>query len=497
MLKGLNPNKACGPDKIPPTLLKNLAGVLAKPLTAIFQSSIDQGCVPEQWKKALVSPIYKKGDRHTAANYRPVSLTSVCCKLCEHVIAKSIMAHLDANNILTDSQHGFRSKRSCETQLLTFVDELLQSLTARGQIDLAILDFSKAFDVVPHARLLYKLEFYGIKGATLRWISSFLHERTQRVVVDDQTSDEAPVTSGVPQGSVLGPILFLVYINDMPEYIKSSCRLFADDSIIYRVIQGLRDCATLQDDLDRLHQWELDWGMSFNLSKCNIMNVSKSPNCKPNKYSLKGVVLETVPNAPYLGVNISSNLSWRHHIKKCSAKANRTLGFVRRNLRGATHTAKTQAYISLVRPQLEYCSTIWSPHQQNLVHDLEMVQHRAARFVKNLYGQQSITAMLRDLSWETLAQRRLKAQVTMTYKIANGLVCIQPNQLIPSSFSTRSQSKGGFRQLATTSNYYKYSFYPTAIRAWNSLPTEVTRADSIDQFRVNLSRLTIDSSKVY
>ena len=203
MLKCLNPNKACGPDKLPPTLLKNLAGVLAKPLETIFQSSIDQGCVPEQWKKALVSPIYKERDKHIAANYRPVSLTSVCCKLCKHVIAKSIMAHLDANNILTDSQHSFCSKRSCETQLLNFVDEFLQSLSARGQIYLAILNFSKAFDVVPHARLLYKLEFYGIKGATLRWISSFLHERTQRVVVDDQTSDEAPVTSGVPQGSVL------------------------------------------------------------------------------------------------------------------------------------------------------------------------------------------------------------------------------------------------------------------------------------------------------
>ena len=213
------------------------------------------------------------------------------------------------------------------------------------------------------------------------------------------------------------------------------------------------------------------------------MNVSKSPNCKPNKYSLKGVVLETVPN---LKVNISLNLSLRNHIKKCSAKANRTLGFVKRNIRGATHTAKAQAYISLVRPQVEYCSTIWSRHQQNLVHDLEMVQHRAAPFVKNLYGQQSATAMLRDLNWETLAQRRLKAQVTMKYKTANGLVCIQPTELIPSNYSTRSQSKGGFRQLATTSNYYKYSFYPTAILAWNSLPTEITRVGTIDQFRVNL-----------
>ena len=236
------------------------------------------------------------------------------------------------------------------------MDEFLQSLSAEGHIDLAILDFSKAFDVVPPTRLLYKLKIYRIKGTTLRWVSLVLDERTQRVVVDDQTSDEAPVTSGVPQGSDLGSILLLVYLKDMPEYIKSRCRLFADDSIINRVIQGLRDCATLHDDLDRLYQWELDWGMSFNPSKCNIMNVSKSPNCKPNKYSLKGVILETVPNAHYLGVNISSNVSCRNRIKKCSAKANRTLGFVKRNLRGATHTAKAQAYISMERPQLECCS---------------------------------------------------------------------------------------------------------------------------------------------
>ena len=152
---------------------------------------------------------------------REVSLTSVCGKLCEHLVAKAIMEHFDGNDILSDSQHGFRARRSCETQLLSFIDELFQSLNVGKQIDIAILDFSKAFDVVPHRRLLHKLEFLGIRGTTLEWIGAFLNGRTQSVVVEDQVSSEAPVTSGVPQGSVLGPILFLAYINDMPDAITS------------------------------------------------------------------------------------------------------------------------------------------------------------------------------------------------------------------------------------------------------------------------------------
>ena len=215
--------------------------------------------------------------------------------------------------------------------------------------------------------------------------------------MEDQVSSKAPVTSGVPQGSVLGPILFLAYINDMPDAIISKSRLFADDSIVYRQIDNDEDRHTLQDDLNKLHQWELDWGMSFNPSKCNVMNISKGRNPESNKYSLKGTVLETVSAAPYLGVNISSNLNWHTHIKKTVAKANRSLGFIRRNLKGASQAAKAQAYLSLVRPQLEYCSTVWSPYQQKLVHDIEMVQRRAARFVMNMYGRESVTALLEKL----------------------------------------------------------------------------------------------------
>ena len=259
-----------------------------------------------------------------------------------------------------------------------FLNELQQSISQGKQVDATILDFSKAFDVVPHHKLLYKLQYYGIGGTTLRWIASFLSERSQRVVVDNEFSDEAPVTSGVPQGSVLGPILFLVFINDMPKVVKSNCRLFADDSIVYREISTDRDRDILQADLDRLHQWELDWGMSFNPSKCNTMHITRKSQPTPNNYSLKGQTLENVQSAPYLGVTISENISWDNQIQKITAKANRTLGFVKCNLKEASRPARSLAYQMLVRPQLEYCCTVWSPYQLYQIHKMEMVQRRAA-----------------------------------------------------------------------------------------------------------------------
>jgi hypothetical protein len=233
LLKNLKPDKAAGPDMISPKVLRELAPVLSLPLSLIFQNSIDTGVVPTQWKHhALVTPIFKKGDRDKASNYRPVSLTAVCCKLCEHIVAKAIVTYLETNGLLSDSQHGFRQLRSCETQLLLFIDELARSMCEGDQVDVAVMDFSKAFDVVPHERLLAKLNHYGIRGTTLPWIRGFLTDRSQQVVVDGAKSASAQVTSGVPQGSVLGLILFLVFINDMPECIQAQSRLFAHDSII-------------------------------------------------------------------------------------------------------------------------------------------------------------------------------------------------------------------------------------------------------------------------
>ena len=218
-----------------------------------------------------------------------MSLTCICCKTLEHIIVSNINKHLAFESILADCQHGFRSQRSCETQLVQFFHDLVSNLDRalnrnHRQTDVIIMDFAKAFDKVPHRRLLYKLDYYGIRGSTHKWITSWLSGRFQKVVLDGQASDPVPVLSGVPQGSVLGPVLFLIFINDcdhprmiasfgLPENIRSSVRLFAEDCVLYRNIEFPADCQILQDDLNSLAQWEADWQMKFNVAKCHSIMV--------------------------------------------------------------------------------------------------------------------------------------------------------------------------------------------------------------------------------
>jgi hypothetical protein len=445
-------------------------------------------------KEAIVSPVFKKGDRNNAANYRPVSLTSICCKLCEHVISRELMNHLEENNLLSDQQHGFRKKRSCESQLLLFIDDLLRNMCNGNQVDIAVMDFSKAFDVVPHSRLLHKLEFYGIQGSTSAWIKSFLSNRTQQVVVDGEKSDVAPVTSGVPQGSVLGPILFLAYINDMPECVRSHCRLFADDSIIYGNVNCIEDAEELQKDLNALQKWESDWGMSFNPTKCNILHVSRKKNPSSHTYHLKGVPLEAVDDATYLGVAVSKTLEWHKHISKTVAKGYKSLGFIKRNIRTSSRKTKELAYTAMVRPTLEYASTVWSPHQKELAKNIEMVQRRAARYVTRRYVRDdSVTDMISELSWETLEQRRAKARVIMGYRTIHKLVSIPDTQLIPITVNTRGHPMK-FRQIAARTNYYQGSFFPSFIPLWNSLPEKVMSAASIEDFKIELRDVRLKST---
>ena len=494
-LKSLNPNKAAGPDKISPRLLKELADVLCAPLTNIFQAAIDSGTVPTQWRSALVTPIFKKGDKHKASNYRPVSLTAVCCKICEHIVAKQVLNHLDMHNLLSDRQHGFRRNRSCETQLILFVDELMRTMTAGKQTDAVIMDFSKAFDVVPHGSLLVKLNHYGVRNNTLAWIDSFLNQRSQKVVVDGMESAPAAVTSGVPQGSVLGPLLFLVYINDMPECIKSDLRLFADDTIIYRAIETPEDCKILQEDLRALEIWEEKWGMLFNPSKCSTIHITRKKIPLITPYILKQEVLETNKSATYLGVTISQDLSWNDQVEKVVAKGQRTLGFVRRNVKTSNRETKAKAYNTIVRPTLEYASSVWSPGQTTLKHSIEKVQRRAARYVCGQYSRyDSVKEMQQSLGWESLEQRRNKSIVIMLFKIINDLVAIPRTQLTPSKRSTRGNTRK-YQQLITTTSYYKYSFFPTAITLWNSLPSDLSCKEDIDDFKAGVSSMSLPSAR--
>ena len=234
LLRNIKPSKTSGPDNISNRVLNQCADHLAPGLTIIFQRSIDHGKLPNDWLNANVSCIFKNEDKHAAENYRPVSLTSVPCKLLEHIICGHTMKHLEKHNVLTSLNHGFRLGYSCETQLVVTIHDMLQSFDKGKQVDIGILDFSKAFDTVPHDRLLHKIDQYGIRGPLHTWLTSFLTERKMRVALEGEYSDEATVDSEVPQGTVLGPILFLCHINDLPNSVKSSVRLFPDDCLLYR-----------------------------------------------------------------------------------------------------------------------------------------------------------------------------------------------------------------------------------------------------------------------
>ena len=448
--------------------------------------------LPDDWKKANVTAVFKKGDRHSAANYRPVSLTSICCKLQEHVITSSIMKHLSKNEILTDGQHGFRPKRSCETQLITLVHEIAANLESGTQTDLIILDFSKAFDKVPHERLLRKLSHYGIRGRTHSWIRELLSNRQQEVMVDGAVSDPAPVVSGVPQGTVLGPILFLIFINDLPSELTCSTRLFADNCIVYSKVRNKSDQERLQRDLDTLSQWEGRWGMEFHPQKCSVLACTRSSKPKSYAYTLKGHTLEQQQTTKYLGVDISHQLSWDTHINRITKKASSMLGFVKRNLKIANTQTKANAYFTLIRPHVEYCCSVWNPYQKDHERLLESIQRQTARYVLNQYERTaSVTALLNQLEWDTLASRRTKIQLTLVYKIVNSLVDIPPDPFfVPGPCRTRSNHKLKFRQISTSKDYFKFSFFPRIIPIWNNLPASVAEAPSLVQFKRGLKPLT-------
>ena len=261
----------------------------------------------------MVVPVHKNSNKENLANYRPISLTCLACKLMEHIVLSHLNQHLSTNSILSPAEHGFRAGMSCETQLVLTCHDSANILNQQGQVDALLLDFSKAFDKVSHAKLLHKLEQYGVNGKTLQLISGFLHNRTQFVAINGSHSSISPVTSGVPQGSVLGPTLFLLYINDIVDVTKSELRLFADDTVLYRAIKSDHDHQILQEDLHNLSKWVSDWQMDFNASKCHLFRITNKRKPFQSTYSANSEVLAKVPQCDYLGVRCSESLRWGAH----------------------------------------------------------------------------------------------------------------------------------------------------------------------------------------
>ena len=477
LLRNLKTRKATGPDGISPRILKELADELAPCLTLLFQSSLYSGVVPQDWRTAHISPVFKKGERYRPENYRPISLTSVPGKILEHIVVHNVMTFAEKNNIFCREQHGFRKKRSCVSQLIGLLDEITYSREKGKQVDMIVMDFAKAFDKVSHSLLTHKLQHYGITGSTNNWIRSFLSDRRQAVVVDGATSKLVPVESGVPQGSVLGPCLFLLYINDLPKGLTSTARLFADDTACHKEINNATDQLALQKDLDQLALWEEKWKMSFHPDKCEVLQFGKRWK---TTYHLRDHPLKSSNEAKYLGVTISTDLSWKKHTNNVASKANKTLGFLRRNLKTSCISTKDCAFKALVRPQLEYACQIWDPYRVNTTQTLEKVQRRAARWVVNRHRQtSSVGDMLFQLSWTPLEERRKRSRLTTMHKYHHGDLIIDSAQS-PTLQTPKHNTRSSHEQQYCTDTWYrdyrKFSFFPRTAKEFNKLPPEAISA---------------------
>ena len=501
LLQNLNASKATGPDEIPARLLKECSKELAPVIAALYQQSLDEGEVPEDWKAQNVHPVFKKGSKSDPANYRPVALTAILCKQLEHCISSNIHSHLDKHNWLKSYQHGFRKLRSCVTQLLSATTDFFDAMEKGHRTDAIILDFSKAFDKVDHECLLRKLQSVGVEGNLLKWMRHFLTGRRQRVCIDGAASETCEVTSGVPQGSVLGPLLFIIYINDIGQGLSpdTTIRLFADDALLYRKIQSHEDHSILQSDLNRLMDWATAWRMEFNPKKCNVIHFmtiyQKKTQCAV-PYLMGTHTLERVSDSAYLGVTLNEHLEWTTHTQKIAGMAHTTLSFLERNLRVVPQHLRERAYLTIVRPAFEYATAITDPYRPGDIRRLDSVQRHAARFVTNNprrrfdpeEEQVSVTGLLETLDWDDLASRRKNARCTLLFNVLNEHVAVDEDLRPPtSSSSLRSTSEKKLKHYRSKKPAHINSFFPRTIRDWNySLSSAARTATTLEDFKAAL-----------
>ena len=489
MLKVLNSLKTCkspGPDTIHPRLLKELVRELAPPLRMLFQKTLDEGILPDAWKEAEVKPIFKKGKKSSPGHYRPVSLTSVICKIFETFIRDALNDHLITNCLLSKEQFGFCKARSCVSQLLVTINEWFTSLDDKIPVDAAYLDFRKAFDSVPHKRLLSKLYGYGVRGKALKWITSFLSNRSQYVNVNNNCSDKVNVTSGVPQGSVLGPSLFIYFINDLPDVVTCLIKIFADDTKAYMPIRSRADQQKLQYSIDKLVEWTDKWLIRFNSDKCKILHLGK--NNPKYKYHIKegdniSDLTETLCEKD-LGIFIDPKLNFNDHITTTVKKARRLNGMMMRNISIKDKSIMVPLFKAIIRPVLEYGNAVWCPHWKKDIKKIEQVQQQYTKRINGMHNL-SYTERLSILRLPSLEYRRFRGDFIEVFKIIHNMydpLTTKSLLTIDSSSCTRS-NKFKLTKPRFNTNQYKHFFTNRIINKWNNLPNKVVSADSLNSFK--------------
>ena len=512
LLSNINSNKAQGPDGIHGKILKNCSVGLAYPLTCIFRGSYNSGYIPQEWKLANVVPIFKKGKKSEVENYRPISLTCLVMKVFERIVKRKLLSL--TSTILDPRQHGFLEQKSCTTNMVNFCDSLALSLNENIVNHVVYFDFAKAFDSVNHDILLHKLKtLYNIDGTLLKFLTNYLQGRYQRVVIGNEMSSTLSVNSGVPQGSILGPLLFVLFINDIPLGLSDGTDivLYADDTKIWRKIHSSSDNVNLQMDIDYLSDWALRNKMRFHPAKCKVLVVSGKPSLSPPfAYNLDGSPLLYVDLEKDLGVDITPKLSWNSQCDRIYTKACQQLGMVRRNGHIVIDQKRRRAlYLSLVRSQFENCSIIWRPCNKSLSDKLESLQKKAIKWILSEEGRsyppEQYVKRCKLVDILPLSQKFDLNDLIFFHKVLNNLIpvslpyylslyqgtsrlrrCHLDSLSIVSSILPKLSQNS--HNTCTSNNPLEKSFFYRTHILWNGLPLQVRQIVSTSLFKSEVTK---------
>ena len=492
-MEELEDGKAMGPDGVSGSILKACREELVVPIYDIIQYSLASGTVPVEWKRADVVPIYKSGKKEGPLNYRPVSLTSVVCKMCERVFKSQWTEFLERRELISNKQFGFRKGRSCVTNLLSFYSRVVDKVQERdGWVDCIYLDLKKVFDKVSHRRLLWKVEHKGgLTGQTLKWMESYLRGREMRTMVKDAKSEWREVTSGVPQGSVLAPILFLVYINDMPEGVKSYMNLFADDAKLLRHIKDEEDCKILQEDLNKIWRWSRKWQMEFNVEKSQVMEMGGGGRRPVWTYTVEeGMELRKVQREKDLGVIIQSNIQSDSHIDRIFGETYNVIKNVGLAFHYMDKEMMKKLLVTVIRPRLEYAQVVWSPYKKKHIKKLERLQRMATKMVPEI-RELTYEERLRAMDLPTMEKRRERGDLIQIFKLLNRMDIVDNKDLLMREEIVGRSTRGHSMKLRKgrcLRDVKKYSFPQRCVEMWNELSEEVISAKSVHSFKERLDK---------
>ena len=499
-LCSLKSSSTSGPDGITNSFLKGIASAVAFPLSIIFQFSFNSHSLPAIWLQAFVCPIFKKGSTADPSNYRPISLTSVCCRVMERMLNLDLLDYLSSHKLISPRQHGFLKRRSTCTNLIESLRDWSLALRDKYATDIVYIDFKKAFDSVSHPKLLCKLSSYGISGNALLWITAFLSNRLQAVKIADSISSFLPVTSGVPQGTVLGPTLFLIFINDVADIfvgLHTTLQLYADDIKLHCRFRCDLDLQDLDTALSRLVEWATVWQLPIAVPKCSVHQIMQSNSFRAHTsyhhiYHIGSTPLPLNSLTRDLGLTLDKRLNFSLHISKIAHAAHTRSKLILKCFTSRSPALLVRAFTTYVRPLVEYCSSAWSPH---FIQDIKAIESVQRRFTKRLFGffYTPYINRLEMLGLKSLQYRRISFDLIFCYKIIYGLVDLECNKyflLKGASFSTRGHPLHIIKQHVRV-DQCKYFFSNRITDVWNSLPHSVIEAITLSQFKSRLARFDL------